>query len=173
MRLTGNMRITLTDKNTGEVETVAEENMVTNAVNNILGLNPMGVFYEAGDSIDGIEWNNSLLPICPNMIGGILLFSQALPEEVDYIYAASSNLPVAYASNNVNSTANLARGSMNLTESKVLENGYKFVWEFTPSQGNGTIAAGGPDQCPGRNEWLWQPGGRCQYLFTIKKHSAG
>lgn len=141
MRLTGNMTITLTDKNTGEVETVAEENMVTNAINNILGLNPMGVFYEAGDSIDGIEWNNSLLPICPNMIGGILLFSQALPEEADYIYAASSNLPVAYASNNVNSTANLARGSMNLTESKALENGYKFVWEFTPSQGNGTIAA--------------------------------
>ena len=141
MRLTGNMTITLTDKNTGEVETVAEENMVTNAVNNILGLNPMGVFYEAGDSIDGIEWNNSLLPICPNMIGGILLFSQALPEEADYIYTTSSNLPVAYASNNVNSTANQARGSMNLTESKALENGYKFVWEFTPSQGNGTIAA--------------------------------
>lgn len=141
MRLTGNMTITLTDKNTGEVETVAEENMVTNAVNNILGLNPLGVFYEAGDSIDGIEWNGNLLPICPNMIGGILLFSKALPEEADYIYASSNNLPVAYASNNVNSTANLARGSMNLTESKALENGYKFVWEFTPSQGNGTIAA--------------------------------
>ena len=30
---------------------------------------------------------------------------------------------------------------MNLTESKALENGYKFVWEFTPSQGNGPIAA--------------------------------
>lgn len=141
MRLTGNMTITLTDKNTGEVETVAEENMVTNAVNNILGLNPLGVFYEAGDSIDGIEWNGNLLPICPNMIGGILLFSKALPEETDYIYASSNNLPVAYASNNVNSTANLARGSMNLTESKALDNGYKFVWEFTPSQGNGTIAA--------------------------------
>lgn len=42
MRLTGNMRITLTDKNTGEVETVAEENMVTNAVNNILGAEPNG-----------------------------------------------------------------------------------------------------------------------------------
>lgn len=48
---------------------------------------------------------------------------------------------MAYASNNVNSTANVARGSMNLTESKKLDNGYKFVWEFTPSQGNGTIAA--------------------------------
>lgn len=32
---------------------------------------------------------------------------------------------------------------MNLTESMVLSDGYKFVWEFTPSQGNGTIAAVG------------------------------
>lgn len=32
---------------------------------------------------------------------------------------------------------------MNLTESMALTNGYKFVWEFTPSQGNGTIAAVG------------------------------
>lgn len=30
---------------------------------------------------------------------------------------------------------------MNLTESKALDNGYKFVWEFTPNQGNGTIVA--------------------------------
>ena len=141
MKLTGEMKIELTDVNTGEVETVAEENMVTNAVNHILGLNPMGVFYAAGSSIDEIEWNSGLLPICPNMIGGILLFSQALTEEVDNIYSMSNNLPVAYASNNVNATANLARGSMNLTESKVLDNGYKFVWEFTPSQGNGTIVA--------------------------------
>lgn len=141
MKLKGNMRIELTDVNTGDVETVAEKNMVTNAVNNILGLNPMGVFYEAGESIDGIKWQSGLLPICPNMIGGILLFSKPLEERVDNIYSMSDNLPVAYASNNVNATANVARGSMNLTESKVLDNGYKFVWEFTPSQGNGTIAA--------------------------------
>lgn len=141
MKLRGNMAIELTDVNTGEVETAAEDNMVTNAVNNILGLNPMGVFYEAGESIDGIKWQSGLLPICPNMIGGILLFSKLLEEQAENIYPMSDNLPVAYASNNVNSTANVARGSMNLTESKVLDNGYKFVWEFTPSQGNGTIAA--------------------------------
>ena len=57
------------------------------------------------------------------------------------IYELSDNLPVAYASNDVNSTANTARGSLNLTESMPIANGYKFVWEFTPSQGNGTIAA--------------------------------
>ena len=32
---------------------------------------------------------------------------------------------------------------MNLTESMKLTDGYKFVWEFTPSQGNGTITAVG------------------------------
>ena len=141
MRLTGTMRIELTDVNTGEVTAVTEENMVTDAVNHILGLNPMGVFYEIGESIDGVKWQEAFLPICPNAIGGILLFSKALEERADNIYSLSDNLPVGYASNNVNSTANVARGSMNLTESKKLDNGYKFVWEFTPSQGNGTIAA--------------------------------
>lgn len=131
----------LTDVNSGEVETVVEENLVTNAVNHVFGLNPLGVFYDIGESIDGIKWQSGLLPICPNAIGGILLFFEALEENVDNIYSLSDNLPVAYASNNVNSTANVARGSMNLTESKALDNGYKFVWEFTPSQGNGTIAA--------------------------------
>ena len=141
-RLKGTMVLELTDVNTSVVEMVTEENMITNAVNNILGTNPMGVFYAAtGEYDDAVLWNGTLLPICPNMIGGILLFSNTLEEDADNIYQYSANLPVAYASNNVNSTANLARGSLNLTESKALDNGYKFVWEFTPSQGNGTIAA--------------------------------
>ena len=141
MKLKGTAVIELTDVNTQEVETYVEENMVTNAVNNILGFNPMAVFYCEEEYNTGIVWTDNLLPICPNMIGGILLFTKALEENVDNIYVQSDNLPVAYASNNVNSTANTARGSLNLTESKALDNGYKFVWEFTPSQGNGTIAA--------------------------------
>ena len=47
--------------------------MVTNAVNDILGVNPMGVMYKAGGAYnDSLTWNDELLPICPNMIGGIL-----------------------------------------------------------------------------------------------------
>ena len=142
MVLKGVMTIELTDAATGAVETVTEENMITESVNNILGLNPMGIFYAATGQYDSaVLWNGNLLPICPNMIGGILLFSKALTEDAANIYAMSDNLPVAYASNDVNSTSNLARGSLNLTESMALEDGYKFVWEFTPSQGNGTIAA--------------------------------
>lgn len=142
MRLKGHMVMELTNVTTRETETVAQENMVTNALNNILGLNPMGVFYKASGEFDEmVTWNDSLLPICPNLVGGILLFSKALEEDEDSLYVKSDNLPVAYASNNVNGTVNAARGSLNLMESQKLDHGYKFVWEFTAGQGNGTIAA--------------------------------
>ena len=98
-RYTGNLVIELEDQNTGVKETVSETNMVTNAVNDILGVNPMGVMYKAGGEYDdSLTWNNALLPICPNMIGGILLFSKVLEEDVDNLYVKSDNLPVAYAS---------------------------------------------------------------------------
>ena len=52
MTLKGVMTIELTDANTGAVETVTEENMITESVNNILGLNPMGIFYAATGEYD-------------------------------------------------------------------------------------------------------------------------
>ena len=52
MVLKGVMTLELTDENTGAVETVTEENMITEAVNNILGLNPMGIFYAATGEYD-------------------------------------------------------------------------------------------------------------------------
>ena len=90
-----------------------ETNMITEAVNNILGLNPMGIYLKASGEYDNsVLWNGTLLPICPNMIGGILLFPAVLEEKADHIYEQGKNLPVAYASNNVNSGSNVARGSL-------------------------------------------------------------
>lgn len=142
MKLKGSMSIEMIDNEGNVTDRVQEENMITNAVNNILGLNPMGVFYSmAGQHDTRLLWNDTLIPICPNMIGGILLYSEPLTQDADNIYPTTARLPVAYASNDVNATSDVARGSMNLTESKALEDGYRFVWEFTPSQGNGKIAA--------------------------------
>ena len=50
MRLKGTMILELTDESSGAVETVTEEIMVTNAVNNIFGLNPMEIFYTEADT---------------------------------------------------------------------------------------------------------------------------
>lgn len=75
--------------------TSGENGNDTNAVNNILGINLMGVFYAAtGEYDDAVLWNESLLPVCPNMIGGILLFSNALEEDADNIYQYSANMSV-------------------------------------------------------------------------------
>ncbi|MCD8323855.1 MAG: hypothetical protein LUC32_02725 [Clostridiales bacterium] len=64
MKLKGTMVIELTDVDTGDVETYTEENMVTNAVNNILGANPLGIFYSTTDSsYTMLNWNDYLLPI--------------------------------------------------------------------------------------------------------------
>ena len=173
MKLKGTMVLELTDEATGEVESVTEENMVTEAVNDILGMNPMGVFYSEEDLADVLSWNGTLLPICPNMVGGILLFPDALEENTAHIYEMSGNLPVAYASNNVNTTANTARGSLNQTESKALENGYKFVWEFTPSQGNGTIAAVALTSAQGGQNAYGSLVGDASAFLKIKKLDIG
>ncbi|MCD7923134.1 MAG: hypothetical protein LUG27_12035 [Clostridiales bacterium] len=143
MKLKGSMKIELTDVNTGEVTTVEHDNMMTDAVSNVLGLNLLGTLYYFGstysNSLNG--WMTNLLPICPNLIGGILLFPNTLTEDSGNIYPTSENLPVAYASNDVNSSTDLQRGSLSQTEGGATDDGYQFVWEFTNTQGNGTIAA--------------------------------
>lgn len=141
MKLKGTMTIELVDAASGEAETVHEENMVTDAVDNILGSNLLGMYFDSGTSSKNITVNSQLLPICPNTLGGILLFADTLEERKDNLYPMSANYPVAYASNDVNLGTDTARGSMNQTESGPIDRGYKFVWDFTTSQGNGTIAA--------------------------------
>ena len=142
MKVQGNVKIELTDVESGEVTTVEQTNMMTNAVNNILGINPLATFYKPNSSGNTLTaWQDNLLPICPNMIGGILLFPDSLEEDVDNLYPTSDNLPVAYASNDVNSTSDLQRGGLSQTEGGATDTGYEFVWEFSNTQGNGTIAA--------------------------------
>lgn len=173
MKLKGSMTIELTDSNTGAVETVTEENMITDAVNNIFSMNPLGVFYKVDEGYNDIEWAKNLLPICPHLIGGILLFTKPLTEDAGNIYPPAENLPVAYAGNDVNSTANVARGSINKAESKALANGYKFVWEFTPSQGNGTIAAAALTSCWGGQNSFGSSAGTASTFLSLKKLNQG
>ena len=51
-RYTGSLTVELEDVNTGTVETVSETNMVTNLVNDLLGMNPMGLFYKTSGQYD-------------------------------------------------------------------------------------------------------------------------
>lgn len=149
MKLKGKTTIELTDVNTGEVSTVEEENMITNALDYFFNSNPMGVFTYL-QTTDTIKYfNKYFIPMCPNILGGIMLFSEPLEESVENILPNTNVMPMAYAANNANPYEDTKRGSMNLNESMAITNGYKFVWDFATSQGNGTIAAVALTSCYG------------------------
>ncbi|SFR92239.1 hypothetical protein [[Clostridium] aminophilum] len=173
MKWNGKMTVLLTDTASGKTESVTKKNMITEAVNDVFSSNPFGVFYDAGEARDEVRWNESFLPICPNLIGGILFFGKGLEEKADGIFAPADNLPVAYASNQANSSANVARGSLNLSESKVLENGYKFVWDFSPSQGNGRIVAAALTSSWGGQNALGSTDGAASVFLPLKSVAVG
>ena len=157
MALKGTATIELTDVHTGRREVVKHDNLVTNAVADILSLNPMGfrfgnysnstknVSATTNDNYDemGASFKNAMLPVCPNLIGGILLYEKPLEENPSKYYADANNPLVGYSSNDVNPGLDPMRGSMNLNESGVLEDGkgYRFVFDFATNQANGTISS--------------------------------
>lgn len=138
--LKGKAVIELTDVKTNKTEVYEDENLVTNAVSDLLRLNPMGLMYPVGD-YRITKYDEELFPIANKCYGGILLFEDKLEEDPNKIFAPSDNQIIGYASNDVNSTDAPRRGSANLTESTPIENGYKFVWDFSTSQANGRISS--------------------------------
>ena len=156
--LKGTATIELTDVKTGRKDIVKHDNLVTNAIRDLLTLNPLGMRFRAyantannvSDSANadmqhelGVSFEAGLLPICPKAIGGILLYEQTLEENPEKYYAPMSNPLVGYSSNDVNSTTDTRRGSLNQNESGPLDDGsgYRFVFEFATTQANGLISA--------------------------------
>lgn len=126
----GSAEIILTDVETGEVTRYHEDNLVTNAVQDLIRLNPAGLNYS------GIPWG---LPICPNAIGGVLLFPEEIEEDPDKYYAPTDLIPLGYASNSADTSSDPKRGSYNPNESYRMDNGYRLVFDFGTADANGTI----------------------------------
>lgn len=133
--LKGKMTIELTDVNTGEKETIEEENMVTNALSEIF--RPLGHLMNA-DSI-----YNQFNSYYTKLLGGLLLFDNNIEEDPNQLYApANANLVGCAVYNTQNNTTGKMRGGYNQTESEFnAKNRYmKFVYDFSTSQANGTIS---------------------------------
>uniref|UniRef100_UPI004028C426 hypothetical protein n=1 Tax=Agathobacter sp. TaxID=2021311 RepID=UPI004028C426 len=82
-------------------------------------------------------------PLYDNAMGGIILLSEPVEENISNyaLNISSMDILTGYASNDANASSDKKRGSKNLTESKLLDNGYQYVWDFGTSQGNGSISA--------------------------------
>lgn len=138
MKLKGHTIIELTDVGTGEVETVESDNMFTNALSQIF--NGLAGLYSASMTIPD---SSDTLKLAQHLLGGLLLFDTALEEDVNNVFAPAGTTMVGCAAynNSTHSTLPTTQGTYNVTESEMNEGNVKFVYDFTTSQANGTIAA--------------------------------
>ena len=128
----GHTKIELKDVNTGEVKVVEEDNMVTSALKRLLFVNPL--------LANPVANNNST--IIGNLIGGILLFEDAIDEKINTCCVPAGNKMTARGVHGLAYSGVVTEcGSFNDNESGFQEDGsVRLVYDFNSSQGNGQIS---------------------------------
>lgn len=106
------VKIELTDVHTGKKKTVVEHNMITNALTNI--------FKPLGHLNNSSTMYNSILPYYQKLLGGLLLFDNAIEENPNMFYAPSNTNMVGCATYGLqNNTTGKMCGGFNQTESEL------------------------------------------------------
>lgn len=81
-----------------------------------------------------------LEPLTDKAFKGIMLFDQNITEDPSNIIPNVSKMnQVGCAPDNANGSVYPYRGVLNTLETKPLENGYRYVWDFATDKANGTI----------------------------------
>lgn len=129
----GHVKLELRNAN-GETKVVHQDNLITNAVPMFIGnrITDEKTIKVTGTDVSSVNLSHSL--------GGIILFANTLIEDKNNIKFPIDNPVLAFGSD-INNTSNPALGTFISSESGNTENGFKFVWDFSPSQANGTIKA--------------------------------
>ena len=139
MALKGHVEIELKDVNTGEVERIEGDNMVTNAIRDMIRC------LTGADSNGSTPITNQyVLPIANHALGGLFIFEKPLSEDADaYEFPVStSNKLRAFAGDTSAVDNDLAiSGNYNAVESGKTETGYRHVWDFSTAQCNGEIGS--------------------------------
>ena len=134
--LKGKTIFELTNVNTGEKETYEDTNMVTNALQEFV--KTYGYF--GGDIFGSDYLGNSSFWV--NALGGLFLFDTQLDENANNIIMPAGVKMVGNGSYNVSNSGSVTElGSYNTSESGLQPDGsIKFVYDFSTSQANGSIA---------------------------------
>ena len=135
-RLHGHTKIVFTDKFGRETVKFDKDNLVTNAVQKIFESNYFG----------SIDYSN-LMPAIRKAMGGVVLFENSLGSDASDVWIPNSfsNPITAHAGQTVPASLadDITRGLPNSAASTAIVNGYKMVWNFPETQGNGDISAVG------------------------------
>jgi len=135
-KIHGHTKIVFTDKFGRETVKLDKDNLVTNAIQKIFESNYFGA----------IDYSQ-LMPAIKKVVGGVVLFESALDTDASNIWIPTSfnNKIIGHAGQTVPSSLadDITRGIPNTAASVALSNGYKLVWNFPETQGNGDISAVG------------------------------
>ncbi len=130
----GKSTIQLFDAKTNkEVERVVNDNMLTNAISNILNV-PLDYTYNIGFK----NVADLILPLATNGLGGIEIWDNTIEENPNIIYPPANVHEVGHAGGEYSGSSKY-RGSYNANESGKTENGYRHVWDFSTDKANGEI----------------------------------
>lgn len=128
-KLHGHAKITLTNVKTGEQEIVEKNNTVTWALPAIFSKN-----------VFGAKDYTQLSPL-RDMLGGVFCFEDTFDATEAYMVADDQNKLVAHAGQTPHATANPYRGNPSALSGEVQDGkGYRYIWDFSTNQGNGTIS---------------------------------
>lgn len=116
-------------------EQFENKNIITNAIKNAFYLPPQwqrGLLSSSGI----IDWQNKLCPLNRNGLGGILLWDETIPENVETVYPPMSVNNVGFAGDNY-SGSNALKGTINSVETGAITGGWRNVWDFDTARCNG------------------------------------
>ena len=175
MAIKGSATIELTNAD-GTKQIIKHDNMITNAVADMFRS-------YMGDMPLIHKLNFYDYTYAGTIFGGLLLFDDILNDDASD-YAIPSTKITGYASNTAYSGNDLSRGSRNIAESGLQEDGsYKLVWDFGTSQGNGNIqsialcpiAMGkiGASDAPVRSEYVSYRLGEEAYVYGRNSDAKG
>lgn len=116
-------------------EEFEEKNIITNAIKNAFYLPPQ---WQRGSLSNGgiINWQNNLCPLNRNGLGGILLWDETIPENIETVYPPMNVNNIGFAGENY-SGANAMKGTLNSLETGAITGGWRNVWDFDTSKCNG------------------------------------
>lgn len=137
--LKGKSVIELRNAKTGELEeTIEDENLVTNALQNLA--NPPDFIKRAyGENSGFVEMPFIMTPLTTTCLQGLMLFDKNIVEDVNNIIPNAAELNQVGCASTSEANTMPYRGVLNATETLDLANGRRFVWDFATDRGNGTI----------------------------------
>ena len=127
--LKGHMKVTFADALTGKPKEIIEkDNLITNAVADILGNN-----------MCGLAQFNSIFPL-RKLYAGVLVFQNSITENADNYAPVNDiqNPQIAHAGDEMNNTASLLRGNPIFSDYVETDTSIKQVWSWDATHGNGT-----------------------------------